>query len=68
MIKFFSPIIKYFKDVVLESKLITFPTKKQITLDSTIVVIAIIIGVVIIGLYDAGVSTLIKKLVVERNL
>lgn len=67
MKKIFRSIVDYFQSVVTEFKRITFPGRKQVTLDSSVVIIAIIVGLVVIGLYDGAISTLIKKLIVERS-
>ncbi len=48
---FFSPIVKYFKEVKSELKKVVFPTAKQTRINTTIVIlVVIIVGLLIAGL------------------
>ncbi|KKP88057.1 MAG: hypothetical protein UR93_C0023G0011 [Berkelbacteria bacterium GW2011_GWA2_35_9] len=65
MKKIFKPIVGYFQSVVSEVKKISFPTKKQVITDSTVVLGVIIVSIILIGLFDGAVSQLIKDLVLK---
>lgn len=51
--------IQYFKEVILELKKVSWPSKKQ-TIDKTIVVIIVCI---IVGLYIGSLDTLFQQLI-----
>ena len=63
--KFIKSIIEYFSSVVSEVKKISFPSRKQVITDSTVVICVIIISIFLIGLYDGTISGLIKNLILE---
>ncbi len=65
MKKVFRAILDYFRSVVVEIKKISFPARKQVITDSTVVLSAIILSILLIGLFDGAISKLIKNLVIK---
>ena len=49
-----------FKGMFKELKKTTWPTKKELAVYSVVVIVAIIIFAVIVGIYDLGLSKLMK--------
>jgi preprotein translocase subunit SecE len=60
---FFVRIGKFFRNVVSELKLVTWPTKKDLISYSTVVVIFILVMAVIIFVMDLGLDALLKLVV-----
>lgn len=65
MNKIFRAFVGYLRSIIVEIKKISFPTRKQVITDSTVVLGAIIISILLIGLFDGAISKLIKNLVIK---
>lgn len=65
MKKIFRAVVAYFKSIVVEINKISFPTRKQVIADSMVVMGAIVISILLIGLFDGAISKLIKNLVIK---
>lgn len=65
MKKIFRAVVAYFRSIIVEIKKISFPTRKQVITDSTVVLGAIVISILLIGLFDGAISKLIKNLVIK---
>lgn len=57
---FFIRIAKFFRNVVSELKLVTWPTKKDLISYSTVVVIFILVMAAIIFVMDLGLDALLR--------
>ncbi len=56
-------IVEYFKSVVDETKAIVFPPRKRVVVDSSIVIVSLILGGALIGIVDFGFSKLIQQFI-----
>lgn len=65
MKKIFKAVVAYFRSIIVEIKKISFPTRKQVIADSMVVMGAIVISILLIGLFDGAISKLIKNLVIK---
>ncbi len=55
-------IIKWFRDLKIEFKNVTWPTRKTVTINAGIVLLTIAVSSVVVGLLDTGLMALIKFL------
>ena len=60
---FFARIGKWFKDLMIEFKNVTWPTKKTVLINTSIVLGTIFIASIIVGLLDLGLLELLKFLI-----
>ncbi len=58
----FNPV-KTFRDMWSELKKVTWPSKKDLIRQSTVVVVFVLILTVLVGLIDTGLSALLKLIV-----
>jgi len=52
----------YFKEVYLETKRVTFPSRKETMKGTYVVVITVIIAAVFLGLVDVGLARIVQVL------
>jgi preprotein translocase subunit SecE len=52
----------YFKEVYLETKRVTFPSRKETMKGTYVVVITVIIAAVFLGLVDIGLARIVQAL------
>ena len=52
----------YFKEVYLETKRVTFPSRKETMKGTYVVVITVIIAAVFLGLVDVGLARIVQAL------
>lgn len=55
--------LRFFKDVYYELKKVTWPTRKELKINTATVLVVTLIASVLIGLLDWGMSSLYKLLV-----
>ncbi len=60
---FFARIAKWFKDLKIEFKNVTWPTRKTVMINSSIVLSVIIVASIFVGLLDMGLVELMKFLI-----
>ncbi len=60
---FFAGIAKWFKDLKIEFKNVTWPTKKTVLINTGIVLGTIIVASIVVGLLDLGLLELLKFLI-----
>ncbi|MBE6849453.1 MAG: preprotein translocase subunit SecE [Ruminococcus sp.] len=60
---FFAGIAKWFKDLRIEFKNVTWPTKKTVLINTSIVLGTILVSSIIVGLIDLGAVELFKFLI-----
>jgi len=60
---FFAGIAKWFKDLRIEFKNVTWPTKKTVLINTSIVLGTILVSSIIVGLIDLGTVELFKFLI-----
>ena len=63
IVKLFSRIIKFFKEVFYELKKVTWPTKKEIKINTLTVLMITLVAAVMIGLLDWGMGTLYRLVI-----
>lgn len=51
---------KYFRGVISELKKVTWPTRKELTNSTAVVVVTIVIFAVVIGIIDFGLGSLLE--------
>jgi preprotein translocase subunit SecE len=56
-------IVKTFKDMWAEIKKVTWPSKKELVRQSTVVIMFVLLLTVIVGLMDWGLSALLKLII-----
>jgi len=56
-------VVSYFKSVYIEISGITWPKRRRVTVDSTIVVVGLVVGGALIALLDYGFSQIFTYLV-----
>lgn len=56
-------IVEYFKSVVDETKAIVFPPRRRVVVDSSIVVVSLVLGGALIALVDFGFSKTIQQFI-----
>ena len=56
-------IVKTFKDMWAEIKKVTWPSKKELVRQSTVVIMFVLLLTVIVGLMDLGLSALLKLII-----
>lgn len=56
-------LVKTFKDMWAELKKVTWPSKKDLLRQSTVVIVFVLILTVLVGLMDAGLSALLKLII-----
>lgn len=59
-IKIFSSGIAYLRDVISELKKVSFPTRRQVLLGTTLVVASIVVATIVLGSIDSGLSQLVR--------
>ena len=59
-------IVKTFKDMWAEIKKVTWPSKKELVRQSTVVIVFVLLLTVIVGLMDWGLSALLKLIISRR--
>ena len=60
---FFKRIGRFFKNMWHELKKVTWPSKKDLIRQSTVVVVFVLILTVLVGLIDTGLSALLKLII-----
>ena len=60
---FFAGIAKWFKDLRIEFKNVTWPTKKTVLINTSIVLGTILVSSIVVGLIDLGAVELFKFLI-----
>jgi preprotein translocase subunit SecE len=60
---FFAGIAKWFKDLKIEFKNVTWPTKKTVLINTSIVLGTILVSSIVVGLIDLGTVELFKFLI-----
>lgn len=60
---FFAGIAKWFKDLRIEFKNVTWPTKKTVLINTSIVLGTILVSSIVVGLIDLGTVELFKFLI-----
>ncbi len=60
---FFAKIGKWFKDLKIEFKNVTWPTRKTVLINTSIVLFTILVSSIIVGLLDLGLLELLKFLI-----
>ncbi len=53
---------EYFKEVYLETKRVTFPSRKETMKGTYVVVITVIVAAVFLGLVDVGLARIVQAL------
>ena len=53
-------VSNYFKETVVEMKKVVWPSKEEVKASAKVVIITLIGAAVILGLFDLGVSELVK--------
>ena len=61
--KGFARVVKWFKELKIEFKNVTWPKKKTVLINTSIVMTTIIISSVVVGLLDTGMLELLKFLI-----
>jgi preprotein translocase subunit SecE len=56
-------LIKTFKDMWAELKKVTWPSRKELIRQSTVVIVFVLVLTVLVGLMDAGLSALLKLII-----
>ena len=56
-------LVKTFKDMWAEIKKVTWPSKKELVRQSTVVIVFVLLLTVIVGLMDWGLSALLKLII-----
>ncbi len=65
--RYLSPVIAYFRSSKEELEKVSWPTKQEIIRYSTIVVVASVLAAAFFGALDAGLYTLVSKIVANRE-
>ena len=60
---FFEKVGKWFRDLRIEFKNVTWPTKQTVITNTSVVLSVIVVGSVMIGLMDSGLLKLIQFLI-----
>lgn len=60
---FFQSIAKWFHDLNVEFKNVTWPTKQTVVINTSVVLFVIVIGSVFVGLLDIGLLKLLQFLI-----
>ena len=53
---------EYFKEVYLETKRVTFPSRKETMKGTYVVVITVVVAAVFLGLVDVGLARIVQAL------
>jgi len=64
----FTSIINYFTSAFEELKKVVWPSRKEVTSHTIIVVISIAVGMMIISLIDLGLFSLLQKLIYQNTI
>lgn len=56
-------LIKTFRDMWAELKKVTWPSKKDLIRQSTVVIVFVLVLTVLVGLIDTGLSALLKLII-----
>jgi preprotein translocase subunit SecE len=58
----FDKIKEYFKEVYLETKRVTFPSRKETMKGTYVVIITVVVAAVFLGLVDVGLAKIVQTL------
>ncbi len=58
----FDKVKVYFKEVYLETKRVTFPSRKETMKGTYVVVITVVVAAVFLGLVDVGLARIVQAL------
>ena len=58
----FDKVKEYFKEVYLETKRVTFPSRKETMKGTYVVVITVVVAAVFLGLVDVGLAKIVQSL------
>ena len=56
------PVKQYFRDVYMEAKRVTWPSKKDAVKGTYVVLITVVIAAVFLGIVDVGLAKIIQAL------
>lgn len=59
-------IVSYFRGVMAETRKVTWPTRKQVTEHSIIVISSVVIAMIVFGAIDFGLAKLLESLIKWR--
>jgi preprotein translocase subunit SecE len=58
----FDKVKEYFKEVYLETKRVTFPSRKETMKGTYVVIITVIVAALFLGLVDIGLAKIVQSL------